>query len=92
MDRLYCMPPDRRRTDLCFQRLYAVCMRQSRTTYTPLHRGWISIQDRHSFVIGAIDCTAVNAQGVLDQLCEDFKRAGWTLYGRGSADIGPIPV
>ncbi|MET0986332.1 MAG: hypothetical protein ABW034_13090 [Steroidobacteraceae bacterium] len=57
-------------------------MRRTRSVYNPKHHGWVSIQDRHSFVLGVIDCSAGGAQECFERLCRDFEGAGWTLEGR----------
>jgi hypothetical protein len=57
-------------------------MSRTRSVYTPKSCGWVSLQDRHSFVLAIIDCTAGGAQESFQRLCQDLERAGWTLEER----------
>jgi hypothetical protein len=50
--------------------------------YVPQDSAWIGISDMWNTVLARIDCRQGGAQEVFDDLCHDFKRAGWLLEER----------
>jgi hypothetical protein len=53
-----------------------------RYRYESQQAGWIGVSDMWNTVLARIDCRQGGAQEAFEDLCHDFKRAGWLLEER----------